>query len=123
MSTDSDTPQKALKRCAKCDSDDMLFVEAIRGNFGSGNVIPLSGLFIFDSVKVDRYVCMSCGFCEEWILNPEDREDLRRWYRPDSRRASNNDRWRRWGQSVAKLKRQLFSGRPTIQNTHDKEQP
>lgn len=108
MTIESHSAPQPTKHCAKCGSDDMLFVEAIQGNYGSGNVIPLSGMFIWNSVKVDRYVCMSCGFCEEWFTNPEDREHLRRWYQPGSRRARNNDRWRRWGEYVAKLKRRLF---------------
>ena len=119
MTTYNDPGTHNSRHCAKCGSSDVLFVEAIQGNFGSGNVIPLSGMFIWSSVKVDRFVCMSCGFCEEWIMNPDDREHLRRWYRPGSPRTRNNDRWRRWGESVAKLKRRLFGGGGIDQSTHN----
>lgn len=120
MSKVDNTPSK---QCAKCDSDNLIFVEAIRGSFGSGNVIPLSGLFIFDSVKVDRYVCTSCGFCEEWITNPEDRAHLRRWYQPGSRRACNNNRRRRWGQWIAKIRRRWFGDGSADQRLHGKVHP
>lgn len=77
--------------CPKCGSSDVLFVEN-RGSLGFTNAIPLSGLMIFDAIKVDRHVCMACGFAEEWVTQPEDREALRRWYQPGSHRARVNDR-------------------------------
>lgn len=120
--TDSDSVAQGPRRCARCGDTDVLFVEAIRGNFGSGNVIPLSGWFIFSSIKVDRYVCMACGFCEEWITNPDDREQLRRWYRPGSRRVRNNDRWRRWGQWVARVKTRLLGFASAVMRPHDEVQ-
>lgn len=108
------------RRCAKCGDSDVLFVEN-RGSLGYSNAIPLSGVTICNFVKVDRYICMACGFCEEWITNPEDREALRRWYQPGSRRARINERRRRWRQYFANLKRRLFGNRPTDQSTQNKE--
>lgn len=83
------------KCCAKCDSTDLLFVEAERGGYGSGNVIRLNGSTIWSSVKVNRFVCMNCGFCEEWITSPADLEALRRAYGPDSWRAKTKARRRK----------------------------
>ncbi len=104
---------RVARRCIKCSSEDMLFVEATRGGYGSGNVIPLSPMFNFwpmkPSVKVNRFVCMTCGYCEEWILNAKDRELLRRCYGPGSLRAHNSARWHRWGQKFSELKQLWFS--------------
>jgi hypothetical protein len=113
---------RIARHCTKCNSQDMLFVEATRGGFGSGNVIPLSGEFNFwpvkGSVKVNRFVCMTCGYCEEWILNAKDCELLRRFYGPGSRRAHIADRWRRWGEYVAILNRRMFGTASTPSKLH-----
>jgi hypothetical protein len=110
------------RHCTECKSEDMLFVEATRGAYGSGNVIPLSPMFNFwpmkPSVKVNRFVCMTCGYCEEWILNAKDRELLRRCYGPGSLRAHYSARWHRWGEYVAKLKRRLFGTTSTPSQLH-----
>ncbi len=57
--------------CPKCGSNDIMRVDGHAGAYGSGNNIML-GMTIFSAVKVNRYICMNCGFTEEWI----DREDL-----------------------------------------------
>ena len=113
---------RVATHCTKCNSEDLLFVEATRGAYGSGNVIPLSPMFNFwpmkPSVKVNRFVCMTCGYCEEWILNAKDRELLRRCYGPGSLRAHNSARWYRWGENVANLKRRLFGTASTPSQLH-----
>lgn len=113
---------RVARHCDRCSSEDMLFVEATRGGYGSGNVIPLSPMFNFfpmkPSVKVNRFVCMTCGYCEEWILTAKDRELLRRCYGPGSRRAHISARWHRWGEYVAKLYRRLFGTASTPSQLH-----
>lgn len=84
----------SITRCAKCKSDDLLFLEAVRGGYGSGNVIPLVGFMVGSSVQVDRFICTSCGFCEEWISSAADRETLRRVYGFDSWREKRKARRR-----------------------------
>lgn len=117
----SDIPKTVAKRCSKCDSHDVLFVEAVRGAYGSGNVIPLGGITIWSSVKVNRFICMTCGFCEEWISSHADREALRRAYGPESRREqqkarqrgmmeSLNRACRRFGQFVGTLRSRITGG-------------
>jgi hypothetical protein len=63
---------KNTKQCPKCQSRDPVRIEGTVGAYGSGNNI-LAGASIFSAVKVNRYVCVSCGFSEEWI---EDRVGL-----------------------------------------------
>lgn len=56
---------KNTKRCPKCSSHDVYRVEAVVGHtYGAGNVIPTG---LMGTIKVNRYVCGTCGFCEEWI--------------------------------------------------------
>ena len=57
---------KYMKRCPKCGSGDILVVDGYAGAYGVGNNIMV-GMTIFSAVPVDRYVCGSCGYSEEWI--------------------------------------------------------
>ena len=59
--------------CPKCGSYDIGIVDGYAGSYGTGNNI-MTGVTIFSAVKVDRYICMNCGFTEEWIR----REDMQR---------------------------------------------
>ena len=62
---------KNTRICPKCNSRDIVRVDGYDGAYGSGNNIMV-GMTVFSAVKVNRYVCCSCGFTEEWI----DREDV-----------------------------------------------
>lgn len=57
--------------CPKCSGAQIIRIEGKVGPYGTGNNIPI-GMTIFSAVKVQRYVCLHCGFSEEWI----DRADL-----------------------------------------------
>lgn len=57
--------------CPKCRSNAIIRIDGNVGAYGTGNNI-MTGATIFSAVKVNRYVCCTCGFSEEWI----DREDL-----------------------------------------------
>ncbi len=123
VSSEGAVKASLARHCAKCNCEDMLFIEATRGGYGSGNVIPLSGVFVSDAVKVNRFVCMSCGFCEEWILTPEDRELLKRYYGPGSRRARINERWNRWGKRFAEIKQLWFCNAASHARSNRESQP
>ena len=56
--------------CPKCGSDHILMVPGDVRSYGAGNNIMTGGT-IFSAVKVDRYICVSCGFTEEWIRREE----------------------------------------------------
>ena len=62
---------KHTNRCPKCGSKDIVRIDGYAGAYASGNNIML-GATIFSAVNVNRYICCSCGFTEEWI----DREDI-----------------------------------------------
>lgn len=65
---------KNIKSCPKCQSKDIVRFDGSAGPYGTGNNIML-GRTIFSAVKVNRYICCSCGFIEEWIDN-EDIEKI-----------------------------------------------
>lgn len=59
--------------CSKCGSKDLASIVSPNGRLGA-NVV-MTGIFSF--VKVTRYVCLSCGFTEEWIHGRPQLEKLR----------------------------------------------
>ncbi len=69
---------KKSSRCPKCEGADILFVPGTTGAYGTGNNI-MTGATIFSAIPVDRYVCMTCGYTEEWIRT-EDLAKLRKKY-------------------------------------------
>ena len=62
---------KNTKTGPKCASANIVRIDGYAGTYGSGNNI-LIGSTIFSAVNVNRYICCSCGFTEEWI----DKEDI-----------------------------------------------
>ena len=62
---------KNTRICPKCDSTDIVRIDGYAGAYGSGNNI-MTGMSIFSTVNVNRYICCKCGFTEEWI----DKEDI-----------------------------------------------
>ncbi|MGM9631871.1 MAG: hypothetical protein ACI3XL_02110 [Eubacteriales bacterium] len=62
---------KNSRICPKCNSGNIVRIDGYAGPYGSGNNIML-GHTIFSTVNVNRYICCSCGYTEEWI----DREDI-----------------------------------------------
>lgn len=62
---------KNTRVCTKCKSTDVVRIDGHIGANGGGNYLRL-GASIFSSVIVNRYVCCSCGFVEEWV----DKNDL-----------------------------------------------
>lgn len=67
---------KNRKVCPKCGGADILIVDGEVRGYGAGNNIML-GASIFSAVEVDRYICCSCGYTEEWV-NMRDMEAIRK---------------------------------------------
>lgn len=70
---------KNTRICPKCNSTDIIRFDGTCEAYGVGNNIQI-GLFQ-SPVLVNRYICCSCGFTEEWI----DNEDL--WELKNSKKA------------------------------------
>lgn len=62
---------KQTKTCPKCGGGEIARIDGSVGAYGVGNNV-MTGKSIFSAVNVNRYVCLGCGFTEEWI----DEEDL-----------------------------------------------
>ena len=52
--------------CPKCAGMDILLIPGRVGAYGAGNNIPVGWTYL-SAVKVNRYLCCSCGYSEEWI--------------------------------------------------------
>ena len=65
--------------CPKCHASSIARVPGGALAYGAGNNIPV-GLTILSAVPVSRYVCLNCGFVEEWIDTPDDLAKLRNKY-------------------------------------------
>ena len=63
---------KNSQKCPKCGNEKILRIPG--GLDPSGNSIP-AGLTVFSSVLVTRFLCVTCGFSEEWI---EDKSDIQK---------------------------------------------
>jgi ribosomal protein S27AE len=73
---------KNTKVCPKCGSRDIIIVPGSINMFGAGDNIP-TGLNILGgtvAIMVTRHLCGKCGFIEEWVEDPKDREKLKRKY-------------------------------------------
>jgi hypothetical protein len=70
---------KTTGKCTKCASPEILKIPGQAGAYGSGNNIPV-GATIFSSVKVTRYLCGRCGYCEEWVESASDLQKVRDKY-------------------------------------------
>ena len=62
--------------CPKCGSNEIYVIDGYTGPYGSGNNVMI-GATVFTAVKVNRYICCTCGFTEEWI-NREDLEKVKK---------------------------------------------
>lgn len=62
---------KNTHTCPKCNGTDIIRIPGTVGAYGVGNNIQ-TGLTKLSAVRVNRYLCCSCGYSEEWI----DKEDI-----------------------------------------------
>ena len=70
---------KNSNSCSKCQSNDIAVIEGYTGAYGAGNNI-LTGATVFSGVKVTRFLCLNCGFSEEWVESKDDLEKIKRKY-------------------------------------------
>ena len=52
--------------CPKCKGKSLIFIPGAAGVYGAGNNI-MTGKTILSAVPVNRYVCQTCGYSEEWV--------------------------------------------------------
>ena len=64
--------------CPMCGARDIQRIPDNPGRYASGNNIYTSSLTLAGKIPVIRYVCLFCGYVENWVENPEQLEKLRR---------------------------------------------
>ena len=62
---------KNVRVCPKCGGTDILRIEGDVRGYGAGNNV-FTGATILSAVPVERYLCGTCGYSEEWI----DRQNI-----------------------------------------------
>ena len=65
------------KRCPVCDSRDVVRVPDDAHRY-LANSICITKFAWVKRVPVARYVCCACGYVENWVENPREREEIRR---------------------------------------------
>lgn len=65
---------KNTRACSKCGSTDIV---KVAGSNRYYNIIPAG---VMSTARVDRWVCCSCGYAEEWI-EPEKLQKLREYWK------------------------------------------
>ena len=59
--------------CPKCGSRDIVRINGYTESYGAGNNIKIG---LLSRINVNRYICCSCGYTEEWI-DPQSIAKLR----------------------------------------------
>lgn len=60
---------KNSRICPKCQSNDIVIAKGESQAYGIGNNVRAG---VFKQVIINRYVCCTCGFTEEWL----DKDDI-----------------------------------------------
>jgi len=67
--------------CTKCRSTDLVRVEGYNGAQGADNGILIGS--VFGMVYISRYICLRCGFVEEWVDAGSALEKIRKKYKKE----------------------------------------
>ena len=70
---------KSQGTCTKCASPDVVRVPGEVGGYGAGNNVRVGNPL--QRVPVARYVCVACGYAEEWVDDPDDLRRVAERYR------------------------------------------
>lgn len=64
------------RACPKCGGKRIVRIPDHPGRYASGSNIYTSTFTLMGKVPVIRYVCLTCGYVEHWVEEPEQREAL-----------------------------------------------
>ena len=67
---------KNSKKCIKCDSDELVKIPS--GIWNDSQNFIASG---FSTFPVTRYMCVNCGYSEEWIESKKDRIKIKKKFK------------------------------------------
>ena len=63
------------KQCPKCQSTE---IAVSTGTSGSDVNTILTGISYFGAVPCDKYICLECGYIEQWVHNEKGLEKIAR---------------------------------------------
>lgn len=69
---------KPSGKCPKCGGTEIIKRKGTTANYGIGNTIALGVTVFHGLVPVTRYICLGCGYSEEWIDEDKDLARLRK---------------------------------------------
>ena len=72
---------KNTHACPKCGGREIVRVPDNPGRHASGNNIYTSSLTLLRKVPVIRYVCLRCGYVENWVEQRGQLEEIGRAFR------------------------------------------
>lgn len=72
---------KNSKTCPKCQGNDIVCACGENQSYGIGNNVRAG---IIKQVIVNRYICCTCGFTEEWI-EKDDIPKVKKYYEKSNR--------------------------------------
>jgi transposase-like protein len=75
---------KYTMACPKCQASEVVRVPGGARGYGAGNYLQI-GATIFGTVPVSRYVCLNCGFVEEWVDSAAELAKVRKKYARSTR--------------------------------------
>lgn len=79
---------KQIDKCSKCGSTEVVRVPGECIGWGGGNYVRI-GLTFFSFAPVSRFVCIECGFVEEWVDSPGALRGIeKKWKRKEWRTSS-----------------------------------
>jgi len=70
-----------VPRCGKCGGGELFAIPATPAEHSHIVV----GERLMRNIRSSRYVCTDCGYVEEWVLDAQDLEVLKREYRHERR--------------------------------------
>jgi len=63
--------------CPKCGSREVVRIPDNPTRHASGNNIYTTTFTLRGKIPVIRYVCCECGYTENWVEKPREREEIR----------------------------------------------
>lgn len=63
---------KQTGRCPKCNSTNIIRIPDHESRHASGNNIYTTTFTLLGKIPVIRYVCVNCGYVENWVETKEE---------------------------------------------------
>lgn len=74
-----------MKQSAVCPKCSGLQILRVPSSGGDGDNVIAYGWSTFSYIPVTRYICATCGYCEDWVDSSEDLQRLVKKYGASSK--------------------------------------